>query len=122
MPDHLTRILALGPRYVGPKKGLLRTVWIFATPSAVALCISIYLSKDNRGSDNNAELLWAFITFILLWGSVVTSALAAIFEFVLLLQKDVPIPARISGLGVVAVSWSCTAILFSFLLHGKLPF
>jgi len=116
----LAKILAFDPRYRGPKRALLRIVWLLSVLSPLALVLSVYLSQDNRGSDTNAELNWEVMTFLLLGGSFWTASVASVCALVILVPVTVPARAKQSAVVAVLIAWVSFGILFRFMLHGKL--
>ena len=114
MSNKLKRILAWDPRYKGPSKGLLTTIWVLSLASLVAL----FLCIENGHNTHNKELsdgqqvgaeIWAFIFLAV---SIWTAIPASIVALILLQSEVVPTSARVRGMIVASFSWMCILFLF----------
>jgi hypothetical protein len=106
--------------YDGPKRGLLRTVWLLALPSYFPVLSEFCLYHWGKRTDLNetgasaAPLIayvWAFGT-VGLWGFAILTSLVCLICLLVLIASPVPPPrARWSGLVAVLLAWLPIVVL-----------
>ena len=116
----LARILAFDPRYKGPKKVLLRVVWLLSVLGPLAFGVSMYLRKDISGSNTGAALHWEITTVLRLGSSFWTAVAATVCAFGVWSPAAVPARAKQSAIVAILIAWVSFGIFFRFALYGKL--